>query len=126
MEILVGLFFIFECLDIFLNKSENLQALILSYAKRWQKSPLLFLLTQFNFLFLSFCVFYLNLQRYLMLTLYFLYGLDCLYKIYLCSKISKNEVDDDLKLFLSLDIKIPLQTRLIFSLSVSLLFYLAI
>lgn len=126
MKSLVIIFFIFECLDIFLNKSENLQGLILSYAKKWQKSPFLFLTTQFNFLFLSFCIFCLNLKSPILITLYFLYLFDSLCKAYFCAKISKGELKDDIKFFLSSDVRIPLQTRFIFSLSVSFLFYLGL
>lgn len=126
MKSLVIIFFIFECLDIFLNKSENLQGLILSYAKKWQKSPFLFLTTQFNFLFLSFCIFCLNLKSPILITLYFLYLFDSLCKAYFCAKISKGELRDDIKFFLSNDVKIPLQTRFIFSLSVTFLFYLGL
>lgn len=126
MKSLVIIFFIFECLDIFLNKSENLQGLILSYAKKWQKSPFLFLTTQFNFLFLSFCIFCLNLKSPILITLYFLYLFDSLCKAYFCAKIYKGELNDDIKFFLSNDVKIPLQTRFIFSLSVTFLFYLGL
>lgn len=126
MKSLVIIFFIFECLDIFLNKSENLQGLILSYAKKWQKSPFLFLTTQFNFLFLSFCIFCLNLKSPILITLYFLYLFDSLCKAYFCAKISKGELKDDIKFFLSNEVKIPLQTRFIFSLSVTFLFYLGL
>ena len=126
MKSLAIIFFIFECLDIFLNKSENLQGLILSYAKKWQKSPFLFLITQFNFLFLSFCIFCLNLKSPILITLYFLYLFDSLCKAYICEKISKGELRDDIKFFLSNDVKIPLQTRFIFSLSVTFLFYLGL
>ena len=126
MKSLVIIFFIFECLDIFLNKSENLQGLILSYAKKWQKSPFLFLITQFNFLFLSFCIFCLNLKSPILITLYFLYLFDSLCKVYFCAKISKGELKDDIKFFLSSDVRIPLQTRFIFSLSVTFLFYLGL
>ncbi len=126
MKSLVIIFFIFECLDIFLNKSENLQGLILSYAKKWQKSPFLFLTTQFNFLFLSFCIFCLNLKSPILITLYFLYLFDSLCKAYFCAKISKGELKDDIKFFLSSDVRIPLQTRFIFSLSVTFLFYLGL
>lgn len=126
MKSLVIIFFIFECLDIFLNKSENLQGLILSYAKKWQKSPFLFLITQFNFLFLSFCIFCLNLKSPILITLYFLYLFDSLCKAYFCAKISKGELKDDIKFFLSSDVRIPLKTRFIFSLSVTFLFYLGL
>ncbi|MCZ6155282.1 hypothetical protein O6B72_00410 [Campylobacter ureolyticus] len=126
MKSLVIIFFIFECLDIFLNKSENLQGLILSYAKKWQKSPFLFLTIQFNFLFLSFCIFCLNLKSPILITLYFLYLFDSLCKAYFCAKISKGELKDDIKFFLSSDVRIPLQTRFIFSLSVTFLFYLGL
>ena len=126
MKSLAIIFFIFECLDIFLNKSENLQGLILSYVKKWQKSPFLFLTTQFNFLFLSFCIFCLNLKSPILITLYFLYLIDSLCKAYFCAKISKGELKDDIKFFLSNDVKIPLQTRFIFSLSVTFLFYLGL
>ncbi|STA69851.1 Uncharacterised protein [Campylobacter ureolyticus] len=110
----------------FLNKSENLQGLILSYAKKWQKSPFLFLITQFNFLFLSFCIFCLNLKSPILITLYFLYLFDSLCKAYFCAKISKGELNDDIKFFLSNEVKIPFQTRFIFSLSVTFLFYLGL
>ena len=126
MKSLAIIFFIFECFDIFLNKSENLQGLILSCAKKWQKSPFLFLITQFNFLFLSFCIFCLNLKSPILITLYFLYLFDSLCKAYFCAKISKGELRDDIKFFLSNDVKIPLQTRFIFSLSVTFLFYLGL
>ncbi|MCR8699844.1 hypothetical protein CUREO4125_05570 [Campylobacter ureolyticus] len=126
MKSLAIIFFIFECLDIFLNKSENLQGLILSYAKKWQKSPFLFLITQFNFLFLSFCIFCLNLKSPVLITLYFLYLFDSLCKAYFCAKTSKGELNDDIKFFLSNEVKIPLQTRFIFSLSVTFLFYLGL
>lgn len=126
MKSLVIIFFIFECLDIFLNKSENLQGLILSYAKKWQKSPFLFLITQFNFLFLSFCIFCLNLKSPILIILYFLYLFDSLCKAYFCAKISKGELKDDIKFFLSSDVRIPLKTRFIFSLSVTFLFYLGL
>lgn len=126
MKSLVIIFFIFECLDIFLNKSENLQGLILSYAKKWQKSPFLFLITQFNFLFLSFCIFCLNLKSPILIILYFLYLFDSLCKAYFCAKISKGELKDDIKFFLSSDVRIPLKTRFVFSLSVTFLFYLGL
>ncbi|MCZ6133300.1 hypothetical protein [Campylobacter ureolyticus] len=126
MKSLAIIFFIFECLDIFLNKSENLQGLILSYAKKWQKSPFLFLITQFNFLFLSFFIFCLNLKSPILITLYFLYLFDSLCKAYFCAKISKGELNDDIKFFLSNEVKIPFQTRFIFSLSVTFLFYLGL
>lgn len=126
MKSLAIIFFIFECLDIFLNKSDNLQGLILSYVKKWQKSPFLFLIAQFNFLFLSFCIFCLNLKSPILITLYFLYLFDSLCKVYFCAKISKGELKEDIKFFLSNDVKIPLQTRFIFSLSVTFLFYLGL
>lgn len=126
MKSLAIIFFIFECLDIFLNKSDNLQGLILSYVKKWQKSPFLFLIAQFNFLFLSFCIFCLNLKSPILITLYFLYLFDSLCKVYFCAKISKGELKEDIKFFLSSDVRIPFQTRFIFSLSVTFLFYLGL
>lgn len=126
MEKLTILFFIFECCDIALNRSVKFKDLVYGYAIRWAKNPILFLFTQFNFLFLSFCIFGLEIRSGILYILYTLYFFDSCYKVYLSQKIINDELSRDLEFMLNSGYEIQIWQRFIFSLSMSAIFYLSI
>lgn len=98
----------------------------MGYVRRWSETPILFLFTQFNFIYLSFCIFALNLQSFIIISLYFLYIIDAIYKVYIATKISKNEISEELQIMLKSNIKIDLKMRILFSLSLATIFYLGL
>lgn len=116
----------FECFDILLNGSKNFGDLFLGYVKRWNDNPVFFLLTQFNFIFLTFCIFTLGISSFIIVGLYFLYALDVGYKIYISDKISKNQISDELDFMLKNNIEIDKKFRILFSICVSIVFYLGL
>ncbi|CZE47121.1 hypothetical protein [Campylobacter geochelonis] len=126
MGALAILFLLFEICDMVLNPSTSFKELVFGYARRWAKSKAFFLLTQFNFIFLTFCVFGLNLQSTIIIFLYLFYALDSAYKIYLSDKIVKDELNDELKMLLNGDIRITLWQRALLSLGVALLFFMGV
>ncbi|PSM52281.1 putative membrane protein [Campylobacter blaseri] len=123
---LVILFFIFECLDVALNNSTKFKDLIYGYARRWAKNPIFFLLTQFNFLFLSFCIFGLGINSGLLYLLYLLYMFDSGYKVYLSHNVINNNLNKDLEMLLNSGYTIEIWQRFLFAFCMSGVFYLSL
>lgn len=122
--LLAALFFICEILDINLNKSTNFGNLIAGYALRWRRSKILFFITQFTFIYLSFLVFALGIQSFLVVSLYLLYAIDVAYKVYISDMVLKDRLDTTLRDMLHLEI--PLNFRIILSFSMAILLYLGV
>lgn len=116
------LFFIFELIDIRLNNKSDLKELCLSYIERYKKSPILFFMTNLNFLLLSFCIFYLQIYSFLTIFIYTLYISDIVLKLWLFQRYQKG--DELLSIFKSQ--KITLSHRIALSFSMSILFFISI
>lgn len=119
-------FLFFEFLDLMLNKSTAFSDLIIGYIRRWIQTPIIFFLTQFNFIYLSFCIFYLNNHSFAIVSLYLLYFSDTVLKIVIASKVNQNKVDSELLKILNNDMKIKIHYRILFSICVSLVFFIGI
>lgn len=119
--ILTIIFFLNELFDIYLNNKSNLLDILLSYFIRFKRSQILFFITQFNFIFLNFCVFALGIDNFSMVCLCVCYWVDCLIKIYYIHKFS-NKIEF-VKLISLRSIHISLYQRIFISFVSSLCFY---
>lgn len=115
------LFFINELLDIYLNNQSNLLNLMLSYFLRFKRSIFLFFITQFNFIFLTFCIFYLNITNSSMLGIWICYLADVFVKIYFIKKFS-NGIELK-KVYALKAINLTPTSRVIISFIMSICFY---
>ncbi|MCI6989449.1 MAG: hypothetical protein MR902_07820 [Campylobacter sp.] len=108
-----------------MNRSSNAKELLFCYLARFCQNPLWFFVSNFNFWLISFCVFYLKFSGFMMLTLYFLYGADIVYKLYLYKRLRNDKFDNEL---LSVLEKTPISSlyRMLFSLITTGMFYLGI
>lgn len=120
---LVLIFLFFEFCDFCLNPQNNLKDLIYSSVSRYAKSKILFFMTQFNFIYLSFCIFYLGFNA--LLFLYLLYVADIITKLIFVKNIlgENNAKFDD---FLNSDIKILPRHRILVSLAAGIIFFVLI
>lgn len=122
--LLIAGFLVCEILGIYLNKGDNFGEILNSYTKRWQKSKVLFFATEFSFIYLNFIVFGLNLTNFLTISLYLLYATDLFYRVYLCDKFSKNELNSEMKFMLNISISV--KSRLLISISMAIALSMAL
>lgn len=122
--LLIAGFLICEILGIYLNKGDNFGEILKSYTNRWQKSKVLFFATEFTFIYLNFIVFSLNLANFLTISLYLLYAIDLLYRVYLCDKFSKNELKGEIEFMLGMSATVKF--RLLISISMAIVLYMAL
>ncbi|QKF64130.1 hypothetical protein [Campylobacter corcagiensis] len=122
--LLIAGFLVCEILGIYLNRGDNFGEILNSYTKRWQKSKVLFFATEFSFIYLNFIVFGLNLTNFLTISLYLLYATDLFYRVYLCDKFSKNELNYEMKFMLNISISV--KSRLLISISMAIALSMAL
>jgi len=89
--ILTIIFFVLEICDIYLNPANNMLNLIDNYLRRFHERPIIFFLSHFGFIFLSFCLFALSIESIGLAILWALYGFDIIYKLSIYSKFRRGE-----------------------------------
>lgn len=119
------IFLFFEFCDFWLNKQNNIKDLIYSYVSRYAKSKILFFVTQFNFIYLSFCVFYLGFNS--LLILYLLYVADVLTKlVFIKNILYENNPKSTVYDILNTNLQILPRHRIIVSSAGGILFFVLI
>ena len=123
----LNLTFIFACceiLDIYFNHKNNVSEMLDGYVQKFKKNSVLFFAMQFSFIFLIFCVFYLQIGTLFILLIF--YFLDVISKIVFIKKIENNDLDDETKRILDNGMEIPLYVRFGLSFMMCYLFYICI
>lgn len=123
----LNLTFIFACceiLDIYFNHKNNVSEMLDGYVQKFKQNSVLFFAMQFNFIFLTFCVFYLQIGTLFILLIF--YFLDVISKIVFIKKIENNDLDDETKRILDNGMEIPLYVRFGLSFMMCYLFYICI
>ena len=121
---LTMIFMLFECCDIALNPQNSFAELVNSYIQRYKKSPILFFATQFNFLFLSFCIFYLN--KTALFVLYAFYILDLLTKLVFIKNSLDVKNDAKFDEILNSNLQISKKIRICVSLACAATFFVLV
>lgn len=122
--ILTLIFIFFEFCDIALNPQTDFKSLVNSYIARYQKSPFLFFATQFNFLFLTFCIFYFGI--YALFVLYAFYVLDLLTKLIFIKNSFSNDENSEINQMLDMNFKFTKMQRIFISLACSAVFFVLV
>lgn len=123
----LNLTFIFACceiLDIYFNHKNNVSEMLGGYVQKFKQNSVLFFAMQFSFIFLTFCVFYLQIGTLFILLIF--YFLDVISKIVFIKKIENNDLDDETKRILDNGMEIPLYVRFGLSFMMCYLFYICI
>lgn len=123
----LNLTFIFACceiLDIYFNHKNNVSEMLDGYVQKFKQNSVLFFAMQFSFIFLIFCVFYLQIGTLFILLIF--YFLDVISKIVFIKKIENNDLDDEAKRILDNGMEIPLYVRFGLSFMMCYLFYICI
>ncbi|MCI6642386.1 MULTISPECIES: hypothetical protein [Campylobacter] len=123
----LNLTFIFACceiLDIYFNHKNNVSEMLDGYVQKFKQNSVLFFAMQFSFIFLTFCVFYLQIGTLFILLIF--YFLDVISKIVFIKKIENNDLDDETKRILDNGMEIPLYVRFGLSFMMCYLFYICI
>lgn len=123
----LNLTFIFACceiLDIYFNHKNNVSEMLDGYVQKFKQNSVLFFAMQFSFIFLIFCVFYLQIGTLFILLIF--YFLDVISKIVFIKKIENNDLDDETKRILDNGMEIPLYVRFGLSFMMCYLFYICI
>ena len=122
--LLTLIFLFFEFCDIALNPQTEFKSLVNSYIARYRKSAILFFITQFNFLFLSFCIFYLGI--YALFVLYAFYILDLLTKLIFIKNSLSNDQNSEFNQMLEMNFKFSKTQRILISLACSAIFFVLV
>ncbi|MBO7475881.1 MAG: hypothetical protein J6T36_02995, partial [Campylobacter sp.] len=91
---------------------------------RYQKSPFLFFATQFNFLFLTFCIFYFGI--YALFVLYAFYVLDLLTKLIFIKNSFSNDENSEINQMLDMNFKFTKMQRIFILLACSAVFFVLV
>lgn len=113
-----------EILDICFNHKNNVSEMLDGYVQKFKQNSVLFFAMQFSFIFLIFCVFYLQIGTLFILLIF--YFLDVISKIVFIKKIENNDLDDETKRILDNGMEIPLYVRFGLSFMMCYLFYICI
>lgn len=113
-----------EILDIYFNYKNNVSEMLDGYVQKFKQNSVLFFAMQFSFIFLTFCVFYLQIGTLFILLIF--YFLDVISKIVFIKKIENNDLDDETKRILDNGMEIPLYVRFGLSFMMCYLFYICI
>lgn len=111
-----------EILDIYFNHKNNVSEMLDGYVQKFKQNSVLFFAMQFSFIFLIFCVFYLQIGTLFILLIF--YFLDVISKIVFIKKIENNDLDDETKRILDNGMEIPLYVRFGVSFIMCYLFYI--
>lgn len=111
-----------EILDICFNHKNNVSEMLDGYVQKFKQNSVLFFAMQFSFIFLIFCVFYLQIGTLFILLIF--YFLDVISKIVFIKKIENNDLDDETKRILDNGMEIPLYVRFGLSFMMCYLFYI--
>ncbi|ASM35484.1 Uncharacterised protein [Campylobacter sputorum subsp. bubulus] len=120
------IFFLFEIIDIYLVKSENFLDIIQEYIKNYTKFPILFLMSKGNFILLCFIIFALNVNNFIMISLFIVYFLDIYMNISIIDKVLNGKNLGIYKDIFIVNPKISKKSRLIISCCTTILFYTGI
>ena len=113
-----------EILNIYFNHKSNVSEMLDGYVQKFKQNSVLFFAMQFSFIFLTFCVFYLQIGTLFILLIF--YFLDVIIKIVFIKKIENNDLDDETKRILDNGMEIPLYVRFGLSFMMCYLFYICI
>lgn len=125
MELAI-LFFLFEMREILVNRNTFFREFVMYYVNLWIKSPIIFFLSNINFIYLNFCIFWLNIHSFIIMSLYVLYFCDVVFKIVLAYKIQNNTLSDEFREILQSDLRVEIWQRVALSLGITLVFFVGV